>query len=558
MSENQQKLHGNTTLREKPILLGFAIQKERPNGGIRVSICWGRVIAALLALAVTGWISATGALYAYLKYVQEFDTVNYTEVLLLQKKELRRKIGDHQIQESIAYAKAGNYRDAFRLLHFGVARSPGNLEGRKYIAEFYELAMKRPSTAADYLLKGLEHGGLQDMEYTKQVLRVLLRNQMDKKVQEIADANLPEEPELTEINRTLALGAANANYQRGNYDRAEDYLITYNLIESLEGLLISSRISWERGNRIAAITKLEKMIDKFPNAEPLLVQLSTYYREMKDFDKARRFAMLRSIKEPLNYKPKLELLYIYSQDNDTKSEESEIERMFDQFGKDETALLEFANFAAKTGKVELVKRIQTVALENGFDVDTFYILLLEAYIFSKDYTGALDSSDELIEKQPKWLTDRWSVFNSLRSIAAYATGRPDLGEVYLQNFLEDPNHTPQTYLSVANHFITIDRVPQARKILTVAYQQIPTNQRILSELIKVELKLGNTEKLSEMLAQLLKMRRPQISLLAEAYRELGSDRFIFTENRETLLLQIGAILRENNQSLSPLELNSQL
>ncbi len=555
MSKNQQKLRGNTTLRERPLLFGFAIQRERPGGGIQISIRWGRIIVALLAIAVVGWISATGALYTYLKHVQKFETVDYTDALLLRKKELRKKIGDHQIQESIAHIEAGNYRDAFRLLHFGVARSPGNLEGRKYIAEFYELAMKRPSIAADYLLKGLEHGGLQDIEYIKQLLRVLLRNQMDEKVQEIADINLPQEPDLTEINRTLALGAANANYQRGNYDRAEDYLITFNLLESIEGLLISSRISWERGNRTAAVTKLEQTIDTFPNAEPLLVQLSTYYREMKDIDKARRFAILRSVKEPLNYKPRLELLYIYSQDGDIEGEMSEIERMFDQFSKDKTALLEFANFAAKTGKVELSERIQMLALENGFEIDVFSILLLEAYIFSGDYDGALNFSEDLIEKQPEWLTDRWSIFNGLRSVAAYNAGRPDLGEVYLQNFLEETNHRPQTYLSIANHFSTIGRVPQARKILTVAYQQIPKNQKILSELIKVELRLGNSEKLSELLIKLLKMRRPQISLLAEAYRELGSDRFIFTENRETLLLQLGAILRENDQNLSSLEMS---
>lgn len=553
MSENQQRLRGNTILREKPLLFGFAVQKERPDGGAKVFIRWGRVVAVLLVLSMTGWIGTTGALYAYLKHVQGFEAVNYTDALLLRRSELRRKKGDHHIKTSIAQIEAGNYSDAFRLLHFGVARSPSNLEGRKLIAEFYEFAIKRPIIAADFLLAGLEHGGLQDIEYIKQLLRVLLRNQLDKKIQEIADTHLPKEPDLTDINRMLALGAANANYQRGVYDRAEDYLINYNLIESIEGLLISSKISWERDDRIAAVTKLEQMLNRFPNSEPLLMQLSICYREMGDIDKARRFAILRSVNDPLNHKPRLELLYIYNQDGNSEREESEIERMFDQFGKDKVALLELAGFAAKTGNIDLAKRINAVALENGFDIDFFAVLLLEAYVVSQDYTAALKFSENLIEEKPEWLTDRWAIFNSLRSVAAFAASRPNLGEIYLQNFLEDTNHRPQTYLSLANHFSTIDRIPQARKILATAYQQTPKNQRILSELIKVELELGNTEKLSERLTLLLKMRRPQMALLAKAYRELGSDRFIFTENRETLLLQIGAILRENNKSLSPLE-----
>ena len=552
MLENQQKLTENTTLRERPILFGFAIQREHPDGGVRISIRWGRIITTLLVVFLIGWFSTAGALYANWKYLRGFETVNYADALLypLRIKEVRKKKGDQHIKTSIAYIKAGNYKDAFRLLHFGVARSPGNLEGRQYIAEFYELAMQRPGIAADYLLAGLEYGGLQDPDYVKHLIMFLLRNQMDETIIKIAKEHLPKEkPDLTDINRTLALGAANANYQRGNYDSAEDYLIIYNLIESLEGLLISSRISWDRGNRIAATTKLEQTINKFPNAEPLLVQLSLYYREMGDFDKARRFAILRSVNEPLSYKPRLELLYIYNQDGDLEREKYEIERMFDQFSDNKMALLAFANSAAKTGKVDLAERIHNVALENGFDADLFVILWLEALIISEDYAEALNFSENLIGKQPEWLTTQWSIFSSLRSVAAFAIGRPDLGEIYLQHFLEDTNHKPQTYLNVAEHFLTIDRMPQARKILATAYQQIPKNQKILSKLIEIELELGNTEKLYELLTQLLKMRRPQMKLLAKAYHSLGSDRFIFAKNRESLLLQIGSILRENNQSI---------
>jgi Tfp pilus assembly protein PilF len=62
------------------------------------------------------------------------------------------------------------------------------------------------------------------------------------------------------------LERANANYLRGNYDRADDYLIDYGLVDSLEGLLLSSQISWDRGNQIAAISKMESSLQRFPNA----------------------------------------------------------------------------------------------------------------------------------------------------------------------------------------------------------------------------------------------------------------------------------------------------
>lgn len=553
MPENKRKSQGTTHFREKPLLLGFVVQKEYPDRKIEFSIRWERLLGVFLILAVIGWFSMTSALYTYLKYQQDFKEITFTNTLLLQRSELRRKMGDHHIQESMVQIEAGNYGDAFRLLHFGVARSPGNLEGRKLIAEFYELGRKRPAIAAEYLIGGLEYNGLEEIEYVKQLLRVLLRNQMDEKIQEIADTYLPEEPVLNDINRMLALGAASAHYQRGNYDRAEDYLINYKLIESIDGLLIYSKIIWDRGNRIAAINKLEQMINRFPDSDPLLSQLSSYHREIGNMDKARRFAILRSIKNPLNYSPKIELLYIYDLEGDVGSEESEIKRMFEQFSEDQIALVEFANFAAKTGKVKLAERIRSIALENEFDDGIFTILLLEAKIVRKDYQSVSELSESLIEKKAPWLTDQWAVFSGLRAIAAFAMGRPDLGDVYLQNFLKDTSQQPQAYLNVANHFSNIDRLPQASKILAIAHQQFPKNQKILSELIKAELELGNTEKLYERLNQLLKMRRPPMEILARAYQKIGSDRFIFAENRDSLLLQLGAILRNNNQGQSRLE-----
>jgi len=40
-----------------------------------------------------------------------------------------------------------------------------------------------------------------------------------------------------------------------------------------------------------------------------------------------------------------------------------------------------------------------------------------------------------------------------------------------------------------------------------------------------------------------------MELIADAYNKLGSDRFLFTPSRETLLLRLSAILRENAQDL---------
>lgn len=535
------------TPRKRQILFGFVVQHKDMDGQIKISVRWGRLIGTFTILAVLGWFALAGALYLHFKYNREFDQASYVKMLTLLPFGLeahRVEMGNYHIERGLAEMKEGNYRDALRLLRLGVTRAPANLQGRLALAEFYEIALNRHDVATNLLFEGIELGGIEDIDYLKQTLRVLLYYQMDEEVQNLADKYLPDEPELTDINRILAFSAANANYLRGNYDLADNYTINYNLLESLEGVLLSAQISWERGNKIAAMTMMENSIKKFPNSEPLLLLLSRYHRELGEIDEARRYAMLRNLSNPLSAATRIELLYIYNQAGDFESEQRESERVLQQFRNDGPALQTLANFAADTGNIDLARRTYEEALENEYEINPFALLLVEAHLVDKDYQGAIDFSEELIKERPDWLSRRWALFSSLRAVASYGMDRPDLGEIYLQEFVDAKNNKSQTYIAVARRFTKIERYEQARKILTVAYEKAPTNQKILSELIRAELSVGNTENLNRLLSRLLQMRRPEMDLLVEAYTQLGSDRFIFTPNRQTLLLQLSAVVRE--------------
>ena len=544
---NRQINTPKPTPRKRQILLGFVVQHKDMDGQTKISVRWGRLIGTFTILAVLGWFALAGALYLHFKYNREFDQASYVKMLTLLPFGLeahRVEMGNYHIERGLAEMKEGNYRDALRLLRLGVTRAPANLQGRLALAEFYEIALNRHDVATNLLLEGIELGGIEDTDYLKQTLRVLLYYQMDEEVQNLADKYLPDEPELTDINRILAFSAANANYLRGNYDLADNYTINYNLLESLEGVLLSAQISWERGNKIAAMTMMENSIKKFPNSEPLLLLLSRYHRELGEIDEARRYAMLRNLSNPLSAATRIELLYIYNQAGDFESEQRESERVLQQFRNDGPALQTLANFAADTGNIDLARRTYEEALENEYEINPFALLLVEAHLVDKDYQGAIDFSEELIKERPDWLSRRWALFSSLRAVASYGMDRPDLGEIYLQEFVDAKNNNSQTYIAVARRFTKIERYEQARKILTVANEKAPTNQKILSELIRAELSVGNTENLNRLLSRLLQMRRPEMDLLVEAYTQLGSDRFIFTPNRQTLLLQLSAVVRE--------------
>lgn len=536
------------SIKEKPVLLGFAIQSKRLDGQMRLRILWGRLILSFFAVTLAGWLLFAAGLFAFFKYKKEFAEVSFADMMFLPVKieEHRKKMGNYHIDQGIALIKEGDYRDGLRLLRLGVARAPDNLEGRRLVAEFFEIALKRPDKAAQMMLTGIQYDGIEDIAYIKSTIRLLLRYQMDDEIQELADTYLPDDAEITDRNQVLAFGAANANYLRGNYDRADDYLLSYKMLDSLEGLLLASQISWDRGNKKSAILMMESSLDNFPNSEPLLMQLSRYNREIGDIEKARRYAILRNVTAPLSPAPRLELLYIYNKSGDTEREERETQRMLKQFRDDEQALQALANFAADTGNIELARRTYEVALENEFTIDAFALLLIESHLVATDYEGAISFAEELIKEKPAWLSKRSAIFQSLRSVASYGVNRPDLGEIYLQDFINE-SQQPASFLAVARRFNNIDRQQQARKVLAAAYQEAPTNQKVLTELIRVELSLGNTENLSNLLTRFLQMRRPRMDILQDAYDKLGSDRFIFTPDRENLLLQLSAILREKEQ-----------
>ena len=537
---------------DTPLLFGFAYQRRNSNGEIQIALRWRRTLSCLLVLFTAAWIGTAAALYSYFKHKKDFEAVRFTNMLLLpfRMDEHRKEMGDFHIEKGLADVKNGNYRNALRLLRLGVARSPGNLEGRRVLAEFYEIAIKRGDIATELMLAGLEMGGIEDLTYLKQTLRVLLRDQRDDKIQEIADTYLPHEAEQTNRNRILAFAAANANYLRGNYDQAEAYLMAYQLIESIEGLLLYAKIKWDRGDRDAAINQIEQSRRQFADAEVLLMQLSRYHREMGNLDKARRLAILRSVKAPLSAAPRLELLYIYNTIGDQTQEQRETQRLLKQFRSDESTLHALSNFAADTGNIKLARRTYEEALENEFKIDTFALLLIEAHLAHKDHRGALKFSEELLTENPDWLTQRWSIFNSLRAVAAYSSDRSDLGDIYLQHFIDETNTPAQTYLAVARRFNNNDCAQQAQKILASAHQRQPNHQKILSELIRANIQLGNTQNLNKQLTRFLQMRRPQMRLLVEAYQKLGSDRFIFIPDREGLLRQLRQHA-QNNAALLP-------
>ncbi len=532
------------------VLLGLAVRERGPSGRWRIRFRWGLLLGMMAIFVILGYCVMATGLYFYFKRVQNFDEVRYLDMytLLFNQTEHRAKVGDYQIEQAKAALEEGNFRQALQYLRTGIIRSPENLDGRTLMADFLMFGFRPPDydRAINILRDGVPFA-YNDPDYLKKYIQVLLLHQDDAEVVEVADRILAKNPS-PEVTRILALAAATATYYRGNFDQAEDYLRRYDLEDELEGALLSARISWDRGQKAAAIAKLEADLDKFPNDEPIYELLTRFHREEGDNAKARQYAVLRNINAPLSVGPRIDLLFILNATGQEERARREAESILQQFANDERSLQYLANYATDTGNVELSRRIYERALENDFNIAPFAMLLIESHITAGDFKGAIDFTSELVKERPSWLEKNWAIFNSLRAVAYYGLGNADLTELYLNQFLQASDVRVESLLAVSNRFEKLDGKEESRKILMQAYSQNPRNQAALSRLIALEIELGNSAELGPYLEDLLQMRRPSASILTEAYRKLGSDHFIFTRGRKDLLIELESIINPRTGS----------
>ena len=533
---------------EAPLLFGLLIKKFNTDGKPYLHFNWGRIVLLFALMIGFMWISTATLLFSYFKYVKDFDTVKFSNMILLPFKysEHKTEMGNRHIERGLEAVKQQNFNDGIRLLRLGLIRSPRNLDGLVTLAEIYEFGLIRKDIAVEMYLEGFDYGGINNSKFCVAALKSLLSNKMDAEIMAIADEWLPEEFKKGDNAnlQTLAFAAATSSFYRGKFDKTEDYINTFLLNETVDGIVLSAKVSWDRGNRFSAIKKLETALYKFPNSDQIYSEISYYYREIDDFDNARRYAQLRKIKSPSDPDPIIELIYLYDKYDIEDKVIEYSKQIIKNFSDNEVAIYQLANFAASTGKINIAQFCYELALEKDYELENFALSLVETHISNKDFTGAINFSEELLLENPQWLKVHWSIFSSLRALASYGLNRPDLGEIYLEEFLSEPKITTNTLVSVAKRFSTNQMYLQAQRILNFAYSNDENNQRVLNSLIEVNLKLGITQNLGDQIKKLLQTRRPDRVLLKDAYNRLGSDLFIFTKNRSSILMELGAILRE--------------
>ncbi len=513
----------------------YPLSFRRTNIGWQVQVHWARLAVSLVLLFVFGWLSLASVAYFFVKYQRGFTEVRFADMLMLPMRWQAYQIskGDFFIKAAQDELKNGDYREAFYALRIGVAKNPSNKEGRLLLAQFYG-AWKRPDLAQQVLLEGLpfQPG---DQDYLKLLFSFLLQRQEDERTLSLAKELLSKDRAPSSRNQIIALAAASASFFRGNYDQAEDYMHMFGLEYTRDGRLLSARIAWERGFKDQALAQLSQLASESPNDEEIYAQSVSYLREAGREDEARRESFLRSLSNPSDARARIDLLYALQKQGDSAAVTANVDDIFKDFANNSNALLALADFAANTGNPALAKRVYNYANLQKLNWEGAALMMVEANIVAKKYQAALDLVRQLLADNPDWAKRYYAVFNGLQAIAHYGLGDAESAQLFLNNFLTQGNVRAENLIAVSKRLMDVGAQTQARQVLVEAVKADPLNQAALTSLIKIDLPLNNTDTLAANIRKLLDLRKPPRDILNAAYRKLGSDLFLFSPGRITLL-----------------------
>ena len=120
-------------------------------------VYYRRLLIALALLATAGWLLAASALFLWLDHAPH-NQVGWLDLAAPWRwAGLQTKRGDAAVLQALDELKAHEYTDAFYSLRVGLARSPGNVDGRLILARL-ELTYE-PARAVSLLEEGLPYSG---------------------------------------------------------------------------------------------------------------------------------------------------------------------------------------------------------------------------------------------------------------------------------------------------------------------------------------------------------------------------------------------------------------
>lgn len=547
-----------------PIWWGLAAIHRKPPGPRKLRIRWFRLVGAVTGLGAICWLMIAVGLYFWFKFGRGFDDEKFNDVLTLpfhwppfHSTEHDRKMGDYFNKMADWHLKNNHLEEAYKDYRLAVLKTPDNLEARARLADFTYITDKNLDHYFSLLEDGLPYALKNDPDNyvdnylinLKQAPMADRTDRLEKICREYLAQNLTNE----KVRDLFALNLADVLIDKGDFDQSEDIINQYKLESTLDGVMLNSRLLWERGQLHGAIDYVESSLPRFKYNDFLLQLLARFYLDVGDLDKSSLYTRMRVNANPGNVMPRIELLNIYAKTGDQARVASEVNNIITQFHANSAAMLRLANFATDQGDYSLAMRLYQLAQDedrklrlaaqkSDFKLSDFAILVVQSYLTAHDYTDALQFLDQLRKDKPEWLEPYTLMFDSMRAVADVGVHNDTEAEMYVNNLIHATNMRPDNLLIIANRLISHGAPELGQRLLTEANRLDPHNQSVLAQLISVNLQLGISDNMDQEIHSLLQTRRPPPELLYDAYRQIGSDHFIFVPDREKVLAELGNYL----------------
>ena len=453
--------------------------------------------------------------------------------------------GEYYVTVAKAALARQDYAEFAKYIGTGAQLTPANLEAQRLCADLF-FAFQRPLDGYQLLEESLAFAK-QDQEYFRQYLNRCFMLDQDARLIATATKYVGD-PELsTAIRADLLLASAQAHFLRGNFTEAAKLIKEHRLDQAADGYLLNCQILWESGDRTSALAELDAALAAYPGTPRLLEIKTRWLKDLGNLVGAKDCLDLLAISQPDKPGPLIQSLYLLPGEANRARREDLIEKAISRFGNVEQAMLDLARFGNDTIEVALTSRLAKLAKERRFTNRVrFDLVHVECLLNAGRSRETILLVDELYKQaeRDQWVAETRMAFEALRTIAYFADGQTEIGSINLQKLMQNRGVPPQVLIAASRKLIAAKRYDEANDVLSQAHLQNESNQAVLMHI--VQLKLDHPRIAADLetyLRRLMQNRRPSKEVLGAALRKLGSDTYLFSGDRESLLRDIEAKIR---------------
>ena len=570
---------GQSSRSSYPILLGMVIvevigykeRKYRPN--------WKRIALLSPIFLLTLWVALSEANYFKERYMNGIPTtrradmylylpdtvVNSATNLFYDKEQIRlreraklltvkdsygrsahlyRK-GEYFISVAKAALGRQDYAEFAKYIGTGAQLTPANLDAQRLCADLF-FQFQRPVDAYQLLEESLVFAKKNPVYFRQYITRCFMLDQ-DARLIATADKYLGDKEVSPEILADLQIAVAQAHFLRGNFTEALKFIKDYRLDQTADGYLLNCQILWESGDRSGALAEIDAALAAYPAGIRLLEMKARWLKENGELSRAKDCLDLLTISLPDKPGPLIQSLHLRPGEANRSARSAIVEKVVARYGNQEQAMLDLARFGNETADVTLTARLAKLAKDRRFTNRVrFDLVHVECLLNAGRARETILLVDDLYKQaeRDQWVAETRMAFEALRTIAYFADGQTEIGSINLQKLMQNRKVPPQVLISASRKLIIAKRFDEANDVLIQAHLQNESSQAVLQQI--VQLKLDHPRIAADLetyLRRLMVNRRPSKEVLQSALRRLGSDVYLFSGNRETLLRDIETQLK---------------